>query len=100
LRRDTLDFKRFPFADTRSSTQKPADALEAPADALPVHLFEYRQVAPKLEAEPMGVGLWERRKGGGGRAPLGYIRLTVNARSHALMSRYQHPATENACWRY
>ena len=35
-----------------------------------------------------------KMKRGGGRAPLGYTRLTVNANSHALMSGYQQPGNE------
>ena len=49
----------------------------------------------KVDGEPMGVaGLWESWTGAEGEVIVSYTLLTVNANSHALMSRYQQPGNE------
>lgn len=49
----------------------------------------------RVDGEPMGVaGLWESWTGAEGEAIISYTLLTVNANSHALMSRYQQPGNE------
>ena len=49
----------------------------------------------RVDGQPMGVaGLWERWTGAGGDVIVSYTLLTVNANSHALMSRYQQPGNE------
>ena len=47
------------------------------------------------DGKPMGVaGLWESWTGADGEVIVSYTVLTVNANSHALMSRYQQPGNE------
>ncbi|MDI1238863.1 MAG: SOS response-associated peptidase family protein [Polaromonas sp.] len=49
----------------------------------------------RVDGKPMGVaGLWESWTGADGEAIVSYTLLTVNANSHALMSRYQQPGNE------
>lgn len=49
----------------------------------------------RVDGQPMGVaGLWESWTGTGGDVITSYTLLTVNANSHALMSRYQQPGNE------
>lgn len=49
----------------------------------------------RVDGQPMGAaGLWERWTGAGGEVIVSYALLTVNANSHALMQRYQHPGNE------
>jgi putative SOS response-associated peptidase YedK len=49
----------------------------------------------RVDGQPMGVaGLWESWTGTEGEAIVSYALLTVNANSHALMSRYQQPGNE------
>ncbi len=49
----------------------------------------------RVDGQPMGVaGLWERWSGVGGDVIISFTLLTVNANSHALMSRYQQPGSE------
>ncbi|WP_096697880.1 SOS response-associated peptidase [Polaromonas sp. AER18D-145] len=49
----------------------------------------------RLDGKPMGVaGLWESWTGADGDVIISYTLLTVNANSHALMSRYQQPGNE------
>ena len=49
----------------------------------------------RVDGKPMGVaGLWERWTGAEGDVIVSYTLLTVNANSHALMSRYQQPGNE------
>ena len=49
----------------------------------------------RVDGQPMGVaGLWERWTGADGQVITSYCLLTVNANSHALMSRYQSPGNE------
>lgn len=49
----------------------------------------------RVDGEPMGVaGLWERWTGADGEVIVSYALLTVNANSHALISRYQQPGNE------
>ena len=49
----------------------------------------------RVDGKPMGVaGLWERWTGAGGEVIVSFTVLTVNANSHALMSRYQQPGNE------
>ncbi len=49
----------------------------------------------RVDGKPMGVaGLWERWTGSEGDVIDSYTLLTVNANSHALMSRYQQPGAE------
>lgn len=49
----------------------------------------------KVDGKPMGVaGLWESWTGAEGEVIVSYTLLTVNANSHALMSRYQQPGNE------
>lgn len=49
----------------------------------------------RVDGEPMGVaGLWESWTGAEGELIISYTLLTVNANSHALMSRYQQPGNE------
>ena len=49
----------------------------------------------KVDGKPMGVaGLWESWTGVEGEVIVSYTLLTVNANSHALMSRYQQPGNE------
>jgi putative SOS response-associated peptidase YedK len=49
----------------------------------------------RVDGKPMGVaGLWERWTGADGEVIVSYTLLTVNANSHALMSRYQQPGNE------
>ena len=49
----------------------------------------------RVDGKPMGVaGLWERWTGAAGEVITSYTLLSVNANSHALMSRYQSPGNE------
>ncbi|MDI1274176.1 SOS response-associated peptidase family protein [Polaromonas sp.] len=49
----------------------------------------------RVDGKPMGVaGLWESWTGANGDVIISYTLLTVNANSHALMSRYQQPGNE------
>jgi putative SOS response-associated peptidase YedK len=49
----------------------------------------------RVDGEPMGAaGLWESWTGAEGEVITSYTLLTVNANSHALMSRYQQPGNE------
>lgn len=49
----------------------------------------------RVDGKPMGVaGLWESWTGAHGEVIVSYTLLTVNANSHALMSRYQQPGNE------
>jgi len=49
----------------------------------------------RVDGQPMGVaGLWESWTGIEGDVIISYTLLTVNANSHALMSRYQQPGNE------
>ena len=49
----------------------------------------------RVDGQPMGVaGLWELWTGADGSVITSYCLLTVNANSHALMSRYQSPGNE------
>ena len=49
----------------------------------------------RVDGKPMGVaGLWESWTGSDGDTIVSYTVLTVNANSHALMSRYQQPGNE------
>jgi putative SOS response-associated peptidase YedK len=49
----------------------------------------------RVDGEPMGVaGLWESWTGADGEVIVSYALLTVNANSHALISRYQQPGNE------
>ena len=49
----------------------------------------------RVDGAPMGVaGLWESWTGADGEVIVSYTLLTVNANSHALMSRYQQPGNE------
>lgn len=49
----------------------------------------------RVDGKPMGVaGLWESWTGAEGEIIVSYTLLTVNANSHALMSRYQQPGNE------
>jgi len=49
----------------------------------------------RVDGKPMGVaGLWERWTGADGQVITSFTLLTVNANSHALMSRYQPPGNE------
>ena len=49
----------------------------------------------RVDGKPMGVaGLWESWTGSAGDVIVSYTLLTVNANSHALMSRYQQPGAE------
>lgn len=49
----------------------------------------------RVDGKPMGVaGLWESWTGVDGEVIVSYTLLTVNANSHALMSRYQQPGNE------
>ena len=49
----------------------------------------------RVDGVPMGVaGLWESWTGADGEVIVSYTLLTVNANSHALMSRYQQPGNE------
>ena len=49
----------------------------------------------RVDGKPMGVaGLWESWAGSDGEVIISYTVLTVNANSHALMSRYQQPGNE------
>lgn len=49
----------------------------------------------RVDGKPMGVaGLWESWTGAEGEVIISYTLLTVNANSHALMSRYQQPGNE------
>ena len=49
----------------------------------------------RVDGKPMGVaGLWECWTGAEGDTITSFTLLTVNANSHALMSRYQHGGTE------
>ncbi|MDP3828606.1 MAG: SOS response-associated peptidase family protein, partial [Polaromonas sp.] len=49
----------------------------------------------RVDGKPMGVaGLWESWTGADGEVIISYTLLTVNANSHALMSRYQQPCNE------
>lgn len=49
----------------------------------------------RVDGRPMGVaGLWERWTGSDGEVIVSYALLTVNANSHALMHRYQHPGND------
>jgi putative SOS response-associated peptidase YedK len=49
----------------------------------------------RVDGKPMGVaGLWESWTGADGQVIVSFTLLTVNANSHALMSRYQQPGSE------
>jgi putative SOS response-associated peptidase YedK len=49
----------------------------------------------RVDGKPMGVaGLWEGWTGAAGDVCISFTLLTVNANSHALMSRYQQPGNE------
>lgn len=49
----------------------------------------------RVDGKPMGAaGVWESWKGADGEVINSYTLLTVNANSHALMSRYQQPGNE------
>ena len=49
----------------------------------------------RVDGKPMGAaGLWESWTGADGQVITSYCLLTVNANSHALMSRYQSPGNE------
>lgn len=49
----------------------------------------------RVDGQPLGVaGLWESWTGADGEVIVSYALLTVNANSHALMSRYQQPGNE------
>ena len=49
----------------------------------------------RVDGQPMGVaGLWESWTGANGEVIVSYTLLTVNANTHALMSRYQQPGNE------
>ena len=49
----------------------------------------------RVDGKPMGAaGLWESWTGLDGEVIVSYTLLTVNANSHALMSRYQQPGNE------
>jgi putative SOS response-associated peptidase YedK len=49
----------------------------------------------RVDGKPMGAaGLWESWTGADGDVIVSYTVLTVNANSHALMSRYQQPGNE------
>ncbi len=49
----------------------------------------------RVDGKPMGVaGLWESWTGADGDVITSFTLLTVNANSHALMSRYQSPGNE------
>ncbi|MEO7399865.1 MAG: SOS response-associated peptidase family protein [Polaromonas sp.] len=49
----------------------------------------------RVDGAPLGVaGLWESWTGADGEVIVSYTLLTVNANSHALMSRYQQPGNE------
>lgn len=49
----------------------------------------------RVDGKPMGVaGLWESWTGSDGEVIVSFTLLTVNANSHALMSRYQQPGAE------
>ena len=49
----------------------------------------------RVDGKPMGVaGLWESWTGADGAVIISYTLLTVNANSHALMSRYQQSGNE------
>jgi putative SOS response-associated peptidase YedK len=49
----------------------------------------------RVDGKPMGVaGLWEAWTGADGDVIISFTLLTVNANSHAVMSRYQQPGNE------
>ena len=49
----------------------------------------------RVDGKPLGVaGLWESWTGAEGEVIVSYTLLTVNANSHALISRYQQPGNE------
>lgn len=49
----------------------------------------------RVDGKPMGLaGLWESWTGAEGDTLISFTLLTVNANSHALMSRYQQPGNE------
>ena len=49
----------------------------------------------RVDGQPLGVaGLWESWTGTAGDVIVSFTLLTVNANSHALMSRYQQPGSE------
>jgi putative SOS response-associated peptidase YedK len=49
----------------------------------------------RVDGKPMGVaGVWESWTGADGEVIISYTLLTVNANSHALISRYQQPGNE------
>ena len=49
----------------------------------------------RVDGKPLGVaGLWETWTGADGEVITSYTLLTVNANSHALISRYQQPGNE------
>ena len=49
----------------------------------------------RVDGKPMGLaGLWESWTGAGGDTIISFTLLTINANSHALMSRYQQPGNE------
>ena len=49
----------------------------------------------RVDGKPMGAaGLWESWTGADGQTIISYCLLTVNANSHALISRYQQPGNE------
>ena len=56
--------------------------------AVPTRVF-------RVDGQPMGVaGLWARWAAPTGEELISYTLLTVNANSHALIHRYQHPGSE------
>ena len=56
--------------------------------AVPTRVF-------RVDGQPMGVaGLWARWTAPTGEELISYTLLTVNANSHALIHRYQHPGSE------
>jgi len=49
----------------------------------------------RVDGKPMGLaGLWESWTGAEGDTIISFTLLTINANSHALMSRYQQPGNE------
>ncbi|MDI1270840.1 MAG: SOS response-associated peptidase family protein [Polaromonas sp.] len=57
-------------------------------------LLNNGKLRQKLEASLWGADLWESWTGADGDVIISYTLLTVNANSHALMSRYQQPGNE------
>jgi hypothetical protein len=49
----------------------------------------------RVDGKPMGIaGLWERWTGADGEVITSFCLLTLNANTHALISRYQQPGNE------